>query len=465
VLPWLLAAGLFVVLELLALARVRSLDGTLDLAGYTQAAWLIAEGREPVMTVTTGAHVLAQQFALLFYPVAWAAELLPRQATLITVNSVALALGVVPLWKICRRIANLRVGAAATLTYAYAVYSTLHVLNLAGFYPEAVALPGMLAAAYFGLQQRWWPYAVCVAVVLAARADLGLAVAGLGGLLLTQGDRRAGRITVVAGLGWLALTSLVLQPAVGDGRYAHLDAFAAYGDSPGSVLWGMLTDPLTVLGDVFAQENWTLFVVLMAPVFFLPILAPRYLLWVLPLQFVYLVADVPQEARFGRQTVAVAAFVFLASAVALSRIGRMGVERVLVDRRVLGALLLAASVFFVADSPTSPYEQPWGWGGRDAADGARLEALELVGPDRSVRASASTVNLLAERDELYELEPTERPEPQIAVSGVDAVVLDLRDVPGWTAVQQAVFRNSLESLGFDQVQDAEGIQVYVRRGT
>src|SRR5205823_1543087 len=53
VLPWLCAGGLFIVLILLALARVRSFETTIDHAAAIQATWLIHHGLPPVLTVTT----------------------------------------------------------------------------------------------------------------------------------------------------------------------------------------------------------------------------------------------------------------------------------------------------------------------------------------------------------------------------------------------------------------------------
>src|SRR5262245_14302979 len=82
-LPYLLSIGLSVLLLVLALAKYRSLEGTVDLAAYTQAAWLIGELADPIVTLTTDSHVLAQQASFLFYPVALLATLLPTVPTLL----------------------------------------------------------------------------------------------------------------------------------------------------------------------------------------------------------------------------------------------------------------------------------------------------------------------------------------------------------------------------------------------
>lgn len=464
VLPWIVAFGLYLVLELMSAAKVRSLEGTVDLASYTQGIWLVHNGYEPVLTITTGANLLAQQAAFVVYPLSLVGNVVPVQGALLFLQSAALALAVVPIWRIARRLANLRVGAAFTLVVVYALYPTMHNLNLSGFYPETLALPLLLYAAYFGLGRHWRRYAVCAVLVVLCRADFGLVIAGLGGLLWAEGRKVEGRISVIAGIAYTALAVFVLQPRFGDGTYAHIAAFSAFGDSPGQILGGMVVHPGDTFAAVFREQNFDLLITLFAPVAFLPFLAPRYLLPVLPLQFLFLVSDVPRQAVYGQQTVAITAFIFLATAFALARIGRTGVERITVDRRVLAAVLLSATLFFIRDSASSPYESPWAWGGRDAADVARIEAAQTVGPDRSVRVSAPLLNRVAERPHVYELVPGPEPDAAAAAEGVDAIVLDESTVPEWTATDREIFDLGLEGLGFEKVSSASGISVYLRQG-
>src|SRR5690606_18661712 len=155
----------------------------------------------------------------------------------------------------------------------------------------------------------------------------------------------------------------------------------------------MVLDPGRVLAQLAREQNFNLAVTLLAPLMFLPVLVPRYLIPVLPLQFLYLVADVPQEAVFGQQTVAIVPFLFLAAAMALAKIGDWGLEKIRVDNRVIGALFLAALVFFTRDAASSPYRRPWDWGGRDIVDYARIEASERIDPAAPVRASPSMLTL------------------------------------------------------------------------
>jgi uncharacterized membrane protein len=480
VLPWLLAGGLLVVFLSLSLARARSLNGGVDLGRYTQAAFLIDNGDEPILTVKDGTHLLSQQASFLFYPMAWVTKLAPIIPVLLVLQSAALALGVVPLWRIGRRLANLRVGAVLALTWAYAFYPAVHNLNLGDFHPESVAVPALLFAALFGLSRRWILYALACAVAVAARADLVLVVGGFGALLIIEGRRRAGLLSIAAAAAYTLAAVFVIQPGFGDGTYAHIDSFTQYGDTPFGVLGGMVSNPVQFLEDLTVEQNFGVVVFLLAPVFFLPVLAPRYLLPVLPLEILYLVADVEIEATFREQTVAITAFVFVATAFALAKIGRQGVERVIVDRRVLGALVLMSTVFFVRDADASPYRRPWTWGGRDLADQARLDAVDLMEGDAgaSVRASPALVPLLAERENIYVLDTESRPNVRAAITMpadeggpaadvgegriacVDWILYDEHAATDWTDNERRVFREGLGREGYARVFATRGIEVY-----
>jgi uncharacterized membrane protein len=240
-------------------------------------------------------------------------------------------------------------------------------------------------------------------------------------------------------------------------------AFQDYGSTAMGALGGLLLHPFQALGDLFDQQNFQILVMLFAPVFFLPLVAPRYLLPVVPLECLYLIANVSED-RVARpeHTIAITAFVFLATAIGLSKIGRRSVERVNVDRRVLMALLFASVIFFIQDSPASPYEEPWAWGARDVTDQARLDAADLVPEDDSVRASPTLLPLLAERPALYELDTTENPHVRRAAEDVDAIVFDAEAAPDWDDDDRRRFQTGLEELGFEEVFAEAGITVYER---
>jgi uncharacterized membrane protein len=461
VVPWAAAGVFFLILASLALAQARALQTGQDLGTYAQSAWLINRGEEPVSTITD-LDLFAEQAGVGFYAVAWLTKVLPTIPTLLVVQSAALAIGMVPLWRLARRVAHLRVGAAGALLVAYALYPALQDLNLADYHQASLAVPVLLGAALFGLEGRWLPFGLCCAAAMVCRADYGLVVMGLGALLAIEGKRRAGAVTAVVALVWTVIALQAIQPNLAGGAFVHADAFEAYGTTPLGVAWGMLTSPLEVLGDVFSEENFQLLVVLLAPVFFLPVIAPRYLLPALPLEALYLVANASDErAARPEHVVPMLAFVFVATVFAISRIGRPSIERVNVDRRVLGALMLASFVFFVQEADSSPYQDPWAWSA-DSADTARRDAADLVPDDAAVRASPSMLPLVAERERVEVLVVAPNPHVRRAAADVDVIAFDEESAPEWGEDERRRFVDGLDQLGFTRTFDEEGIQLYVR---
>jgi hypothetical protein len=133
---------------------------------------------------------------------------------------------------------------------------------------------------------------------------------------------------------------------------------------------------------------------------------------------------------------------------------------------VLITMAVAAVSFFVLYAPSSPYERPWGWGGQDAADGARLQARDAIGPEVPVRAATSMLVLLAERRDVYHLDigSGDDPiaDPAAATDGVDVVVIDRSEFTGPTAAREKSFELGIENRGFAVQSDAEDIVVLVR---
>lgn len=447
VVPWAGAALLFGLLFGLALARADAFEPGAVLGRFVQAAWLISSGNGAEPTIG-GEHLVADHTSLILWPLAYATAVLPTVPTLLAAQSAALAVGVVPLWRVARRVVHLRVGAAATLGVAYGLNPAIQNLNLADFHPQTLAVAPLLAATYYGLERRWRRFWIFAGLSVLCAAELGLVVGGLGLLLALDGSRRQGSRAVAFGIGWTAVAVLVVQPTFGDAALIAPDAFGDYGHSALGVLGAMVTHPFQVLGDIFSEADVRLLVGLLAPLLFLPLLAPRYLLPALPLQTLYLVAAVPLSGPTGaHHLVPAIPFTFVAATFALSRIGRRSVERVLVDRRVLLALVLATVGFFALDAASSPYRTPWAWGGDDRLDSALQGVIERVEEDDAVRASPAVLPVLAERPQIYELD-LPGPNAGRATRNATVVVLDEQAVADWTLDDNLTFFAAMVARGW-----------------
>lgn len=415
-LPWGFAVLQAALLIALVLARYQQLDHGLDTAKFTQAAWQIGEDLKPITTLS-GGNILAEQGSLIIYPLGLITSVLPRVETMLVIKSLALAITIIPLWRLATRHGLLGIGATSTVVFAYSLYTYVHNMNVTDFEPAILAVPALMFAVLAGFDEKrddskdeGGPYgwrlmtAACV-VALCCRSDLGLAVAGLGILLLLEKRRRAGLVALFLGLAWFIVAMYVLQRGVADGGYPFLASYSAFGTTPHGVLWGILSHPVKFAQIVGTQANFQILVTLLAPVLFLPLTAPRYLMPAVPLYLLYMGADVPPgRLREAAQAVPMTVFVFVATVFALKRTGRILVKRVRVERRIILALLVTALVFFVRDSSTTPYTKPWDWGGRDQTDLALVQATEMVPIGEPVRATAAALPLLAERLGVYALD-------------------------------------------------------------
>lgn len=515
---WLFALVLFVVLEWFTLTRYWGLGYGSDLASAVQGFWLIGEGYLPESTLL-GESYIAQQASFIIYPLAQATRIFPLAQTLLTIQALALAVGIVPLWKLSRQEANLGVGTSAAIIFAYGVSAAVHNMNLAGFHPETLAIPALFgivlhtrlgrrhpasqmaqsAAALraaarrapnrmFAGRRHWWSITpleksdlplrdlvllwIFVAVAILSRADLALAIAAFGVLVVVEGREKLGWALFGVGVTWFVVVIWVIQPALSGGEYLYSQYFSDYGTgNPLYVMGGMLSQPGDVLRDIFTQSNFVTVVKLIAPLVFLPLVAFRYLVPAIPLYALYLVADVPEgPIAEAAQTIPLLVFVFVAAVFALKRSGQVLVERVRVNRQVVFALALAAAVFFFQDSSTSPYQSSWGWYNQSTEETIRLDAVDIVPEDAVVRASPSFLPRLAERVGVYELDTTgtqARDDASNSMQGVDWILLDLDDAPVWgdQSLEVQRFATVLRQGGWEQEYSLSGAIVFHYKGS
>ncbi len=464
--PTLLALGLTAYLARVGLDRLEGLGSGVDLASYSQGLWLLTELSEPRTSLFgTDIHLLEVRWSFVLYPLAIPAAFAPAANVLIVAQSVALGITVLPLWRLAREVAKLRIGAATALAVAYSLHPATHQIAVDDFHPVVLAVPALVGLAYFGATKRWFAYWLCVVFALACRADLGLAIALWGFVLIGDGERRVGLWTL--GVGWIYSLGLLLvgQPlfgqAAGGGRTTGYG-----GESLGELVLGSLSDPIESLGAILAQENLVLFVALLAPVIFLPLLSLRHLWPALPLVGLYLLAGPASSASFAERAAMLLAFVMIAATFAFNRLGNMGVDRVFLDVRLLTTLAAASVLLFMATSQTSPYENPWDWGQRDPVDEAIALAVEGLGPEVPIRASPSALVALSEREWLFPLATDAAPTAVNMNSPPStlAVLVIEREIPERTMAERQEFDRTMALLDFGVTFEQEGVVLYERGG-
>lgn len=253
----------------------------------TQKGWLFYN------TYEGGSHFQTHNSPIFFLLLPFYA-LVPRMETLLVVQAAAVALGALAVFKLTRYLLDEESG--VTLAIAYLFYHPLHGVNYDQF-NELSFLPAPLLFAFYNLYRRrmawFW---LCILLALGCKEDVpfvtfmvGLYIVWLG-LSSTRPEGRRdplvlhGAALAAVSILWLSFSLFVLFPYMRGGhdwpyfreRYGH------FGTSFSEVVLTLLLRPWLMLPYLFGLHTIMFFVELVAPLAFLPLLAPRILLLALP---------------------------------------------------------------------------------------------------------------------------------------------------------------------------------------
>jgi uncharacterized membrane protein len=458
--PAVMCIALFVVNFGAALARVHDLGARYDLGYFDQAAWLVAHGK-PVFVTMRGLYLLGDHFSPVFWPIAELTRVFPVNGTLLFVQSASLALGVLPLWRIARRHAGLGTWPTTAVVAAYALYAPIGNVNLADFHPEVVAVPVLLAAVLCVLERRWLLFAVAVAVALLCKEDFSVVVAALGlTMLIDPETRAAGAVTTVVGVITFFVATRVVQSHYA-GTFVQTTFLSQYGSNLGQIAKTMALHPGRVLSDLTADQNFAFLVAALAPLLFLPLLAPKWILPAVPIEILYLLSTRPDAHRItGQYTIALSIFLVVATAFAVAQL------RGPTQTRMALLLVIAAVLTNAASGPL--HQRPWDWLDRDASADALLAAAKLVPPGAAVSGTERTWPVLFDRQDLYgfpapwqgyasKKDPVPLAQRQAAVR---YILVDTSDPEQWPPTTAAALAALKDSLKLRPLFDRAGVQLY-----
>ena len=381
-----------------------------DMGIHDQGIWLTSRFVDPFVTVRGmnyyGHHV--NLVGLLYVPFYWLGAG-PR--FLYLTQTAALALGAVPLFLLAR----LRLGSgwwALVPAAAWLLHPSVQWINWWHWHPEAMAITPLLFAWWFAVRRRWRAFALCVGLALLCKEDVALAVLMLGVVLaiVRFGPRavRAGVLTALAGLAWfLACTRVVIPRILGASPFYERNLFPEFGDSLGSVLWGIVSSPTKVASMVFDEGRLEYYAKLLGPFGALGPVAGFPMLFVAAPQVgVNVLSSLPgtYDIRFQYSSMVLVG-VSLAAVEGLGLLWRAR-RRVV---RVLGvAALLTMAVGAVAGNMAwspSPLGREFNsgiWARRVPRHDAFDRAVRMVPDSASVSASYYLIPHLTHRREAYE---------------------------------------------------------------
>ncbi len=360
--------------------------------------WSTGHGRPFHTTLLESNRVhLAEHVALVLPVLSPLFALRPDPRWLFVAQTTVLALAAMPVYLLARR----RLGGVLLPTLFIAGYflmPTVTEVAYDAFYPVIWAALPVGFAAYYLLTDRVRPGVALALLAIPIEEEAGLAVLGLGLLLLLRPGRRLlGAALAGVALLWLVLIAMVVMPRFHEpstlpssGENRTVDHFAALRDRPAETL----TELATVR--VPRAVRW-----LIVPTGGLSLLAPQVLIADAPQAATLLLAD--KGERFRRHwTAPMLPTIWLSAVVGFAALrGR--------PLRIAGivALIVGSLVCYRLDSNLP------GGGDYDPADLAWSERaeqhaylVEKLPPGASLVSSRRALGAVADRTELYVFPPS-----------------------------------------------------------
>jgi uncharacterized membrane protein len=444
-----------------------------DLAIFDNLMWNLVHGGEFLISTPAGGGEFShfgRHATLLAYALAPFYAIHQSASTLLVLQALLIGFAAVPLFAFARF--HLGPWTACAVALAYLLYPPLHGSNLYDFHFLAISPFFVFCVAHaLGTRSRAW-LALAVALTLACREDVALAVVVLGAHQVLANRRvAAGLVLVGVGAAWFLAMKFVLMPLASGGGGVYADIYQGLAPEGaagfGAVLQTLLVNPGFVLGSLLTEAKVEYALLILAPMGFVPLRRAIGALFLLPgTLFTLLSTDYPPALSIGFQYTAFwTPYLFVASALLLraDAFAPPGSTQARATRAGwLGAFALLAVVcswqygaIFQQRTASGGFHDPFPFGTTEldvARRRLREEVLRALPRDAKVAASESVAPHVSNRAVAYTLREGVRDAEYVAF-GL------LPEAPGEHAIVRALLLS--ERFG---VAAANGGYALLRRG-
>ena len=337
--------------SILGALQYRFYTAAFDLPIFAQAMEGMLHGR--FHGSIRGMNFLGDHSSLILFLLVPVYALFRHPLTLVVVQSLALALGAIPVARLARRSLG-RADRALACAALYLMYPALGYSNLFEFHPEVLCTSALLAA-FDAIEEDHRPRALAFsALALLGKEDVAFVVLGMAAWACLARRRRAlplaGALALLS-VGSLALSFGILKPRLNAGEANYLKMYAEWGRTPREILIHLARHPLDGVRAWFDSPSSATdtalkrgyWIYMLAPLLALPILAPATLAIALPIVTEHFLSNRgPQHTIICQYTALVTPFMIAAAVLGLRRLTRSG------TRSTTDAILIAALLASVA---------------------------------------------------------------------------------------------------------------------
>ncbi|MAF14211.1 MAG: hypothetical protein CMI53_04990 [Parcubacteria group bacterium] len=364
---------------------------TWDLAAFEQSFYNTVHGNLMWNNFEGTSHfaIHFSPFLLLLVPIYFVFQ---SPYTLLIIQSLALALGALPLYFLAKE--KMEKKWAILVSLLYLLYPSLHWVNLFDFHAVPFAVPLILAAFYFIQKNNYLWSSIFLILTATVAENMIVAVFFIGVYLLLFKNRKYGLAVALLSLIYFILVAKVIMPAFGGG-IVRLDRYTDFGDSATSIITGVILNPSLTLQTIFTQAKMIYLLKVFLSVAFLPFVAWQTLVLTIPGLLQNLLTTFNfQFANFYQYDSILIPFILISTA--------LGIRKTLnkfSTKIVLGSVIFMTIAGFVWNSPLSPLNFPLP---RFTDERAKVfrEIVKQIPPEASVAAYTNLVPHLTHRQNI-----------------------------------------------------------------
>lgn len=363
--------------------------------------------------------MLLSHFAVHFSPILYIALpiywLFPNPSTILAVQAIAVALGVVPLYKLSKHF-----GLSNNKTLAFIIMYVLHPTVIANnfyyFHENCFLTVMLLWLFYFAEKKRYVPTYIFALLTMMVKEDAPIYVLFFGLYLLfsNKGKIKGAVLCAMSVIYFSVVTMLMNIYGQGIMTYRYDNFLFGEGNSIYHVVLNVIKNPSYVFTQLLSNEKIEFLILMLVPLAFLPfaIKKPSNIILLFPMVLINLMTDYVYQYDIGFQyTYASIAFLFYLAIINTSMLSKKTAKSLLICGICASMLFFTSVNLHRIDAFKTLSEEK-----------EEIEiinnALETIPKDASIKSTAFLIPPLWNRDEIYEIAYTDKK--------TDYAVFDLR---------------------------------------
>lgn len=202
--------------------------------------------------------------------------------TLLFLQTVFLSLGAIPVYLIAKKVLNSKW--ALLVALAYLLNPFVANINLFEFHLLPIAIFLILLTVYFYLEKKFWQFFVFLILSLLVREDVALVVVMFGFIALLdqfktkKWDLKWIFVPFILGAVYFLGAMKVIGYFAENSDYKFLIYYSWLGNGFVDIIKNFFLHPQKVLAHIFTLANLEMILGFIMPMFFIPVLRPKYLL-------------------------------------------------------------------------------------------------------------------------------------------------------------------------------------------